>query len=189
MLFSQCLGGYATAPTVDNMLYIHPDQIAPVGFGKDENILPYPPSSFVGYRLITEYYAYPEKFMFFDIEDMNKSLPTGVTNQLDIYLYFNTTDIDLENNLDRDNFALGCNPIINLFEHKADPIRLTTPRRVSNCPRCAKAKRVRGVLSWPSDLFEWWGRAQRVFAVLWIDSRNSMRMIERFGMPRVAMQN
>ena len=44
-----------------------PGSVQAVGFGPDEGLLPYTPRSFVGYRLLQEYFAYPEKFLFFDL--------------------------------------------------------------------------------------------------------------------------
>ena len=40
--------------------------IRPVGFSAAEGMLPYPARSPLGYRLLTEYFAFPEKFLFFD---------------------------------------------------------------------------------------------------------------------------
>src|SRR5262249_46010735 len=37
-----------------------------VGFEADEGLLGYTARSFVGYRLLTEYFAFPDKFLFFD---------------------------------------------------------------------------------------------------------------------------
>ena len=37
-----------------------------MGFGRDEGMLPYSPRSFLGYRLLQEYFAFPEKFLFVD---------------------------------------------------------------------------------------------------------------------------
>ena len=41
--------------------------LRPVGFERDEGLLPYPARSFLGYRLLTEYFAFPQKFLFFDL--------------------------------------------------------------------------------------------------------------------------
>lgn len=97
--------------------------IKPVGFKHDEGLLPYPPNSAIGYRLLTEFFVFPEKFMFIDIDLLGK-LPTGATNRLDFYFYFNNADIELEHNVSAESFALGCTPMVNLFSHKADPIKI-----------------------------------------------------------------
>jgi type VI secretion system protein ImpG len=42
--------------------------LAPVGFADDEALLPAAPSEHSAYRLLSEYFAFPEKFDFFDID-------------------------------------------------------------------------------------------------------------------------
>ncbi|MBL1276973.1 MAG: type VI secretion system baseplate subunit TssF [Ectothiorhodospiraceae bacterium] len=100
------------------------NMIKPVGFSRDEGLFPYPPSSFIGYRLLTEYFTFPEKFMFVDFTSLSKYIPDNTTNKLDIYIYVNSSDVELEHNISAETFALGCTPIINLFEHTTDPIKL-----------------------------------------------------------------
>ena len=41
--------------------------LLPVGFERDEGLLPYPARSFLGYRLLSEFFAFPEKFLFIDV--------------------------------------------------------------------------------------------------------------------------
>jgi len=100
------------------------DIIKPVGFDGNDGLLPYPPSSFTGYRLLTEYFIFPEKFMFIDIIDLANKIPDGAGHRLDIYIYLKSSDVELEHNITEDTFALGCTPVVNLFEHTADPIKL-----------------------------------------------------------------
>jgi type VI secretion system protein ImpG len=100
------------------------DAIKPVGFANDEGILPYPAASFLGYRILTEFFVFPEKFMFVDITRLADYIPSHATTRLDLYFYFTSTDIELEHNISSENFVLGCTPVVNLFEHKADPIKL-----------------------------------------------------------------
>ncbi len=100
------------------------DIIKPVGFNSNEGLLPYPKSSFIGYRLLTEFFVFPEKFMFIDITGLANKLQTHVGSELNLYIYLNSSDVELEHNISKDTFALGCSPIINLFPHSADPIKL-----------------------------------------------------------------
>ncbi|MCF6324994.1 MAG: type VI secretion system baseplate subunit TssF [Gammaproteobacteria bacterium] len=100
------------------------NKIKPVGLNPDEGLLPYPPSSFIGYRLLTEYFVFPEKFMFIDITGLTDKIPAQTGNQLDLYIYLDTADIELEHNVSESTFLLGCTPVVNLFSHTADPIRL-----------------------------------------------------------------
>ncbi|MDH5570339.1 MAG: type VI secretion system baseplate subunit TssF [Gammaproteobacteria bacterium] len=98
--------------------------IKPVGFNMDEGLLPYPASSFMGYRLLTEYFVFPEKFMFIDFTGLAASIPDDAGSQLDIYVYLDSSDVELEHNISEQSFVMGCTPVINLFEHKADPVKL-----------------------------------------------------------------
>lgn len=41
--------------------------LRPVGFEDEEALLPYPRHSFSGYRLLQEYFSFPEKFFFLDL--------------------------------------------------------------------------------------------------------------------------
>lgn len=98
--------------------------IKPVGFGTDEGLLPYPESSFMGYRLLTEYFTFPEKFMFIDLEGFADKIPENAADTLEFYIYLNVSDIELEHNISAQTFQMGCSPAINLFEHRTDPIKL-----------------------------------------------------------------
>jgi type VI secretion system protein ImpG len=98
--------------------------VHPVGFGQHEGMLPYLSRSPIGYRLLTEYFAFPEKFLFFEIADLSAKLLLAAGRKLDIYLYLNRTVPELERGVSVDSFALGCVPIVNLFRQRAEPIML-----------------------------------------------------------------
>jgi len=102
---------------------IKPTRLKAVGFEENEGLLPYPPHSFIGYRLLTEFMSFPEKFMFFDLCDLKKWLPQD-TNKVDLYIYTKSGNQELERHLNSEYFALNCTPIINLFPHRAEPISL-----------------------------------------------------------------
>ncbi len=95
-----------------------------VGFTESQAILPHSPRTFEGYRLLREYFSFPEKFMFFDIE-----IPAGVltqchSDQLEIFTLFDNEYAPLENTLDESFFSLFCVPAINLFKKRADRIHI-----------------------------------------------------------------
>ncbi len=125
LLLGECEGIVVSAPDQSSPpKYLGADSIKAVGFDPDDGILPYPPTSFIGYRLLTEFFAFPEKFMFIDLTDLESVIPEDAEGKLDIYIYLKSTDIELEHNIDEKTFTLGCTPVVNLFDHKADPIRL-----------------------------------------------------------------
>jgi type VI secretion system protein ImpG len=102
--------------------------IRPVGFSKSECVLEYPRRSFLGYRLLQEYFNYPAKFLFVDIADLARTaVPIGGHFELLIPIStFERFDRmqQLEQNVSGKTFQLGCAPIVNLFKRAADPIRI-----------------------------------------------------------------
>ncbi|WP_347330432.1 type VI secretion system baseplate subunit TssF [Marinimicrobium locisalis] len=105
-------------------VFLGADAIHPVGFEPDEGLLPYPDNAFIGFRLLTEYFAFPEKFLFIDIEGIDLSRLSPELPALELYLYLREADVELEHHVRARNFVMGATPAVNLFEHQADPIEL-----------------------------------------------------------------
>jgi type VI secretion system protein ImpG len=95
-----------------------------VGFASDEGMLPYTPCSFLGYRLLQEYFAFPEKFLFVDLYDLDRAVRAGFGKGMEVVIFLDRVP-HLEQAITPEAFRLGCTPIINLFEQIAEPIRLT----------------------------------------------------------------
>ncbi len=108
-----------------NPVILGPRAIGPVGFGRDEGLLPYGPRSFVGYRLLTEYFAFPRKFLFFDLGEIPPAAWDRFTDRAGIYIYFGPENEELPRLVSPDTIRLGCTPIVNIFPQQADPILLT----------------------------------------------------------------
>ena len=100
----------------------------PVGFERDEGMLPYPNQSFLCYRLVSELFAFPAKFLFLDLGGFKRVAKGGFGTSLEVIFYLRRTQPNLEQGIDGQTFRLGCTPIINLFEQLAEPIRLTQSR-------------------------------------------------------------
>ncbi len=100
----------------------------PVGFERDEGMLPYPNQSFMGYRLLTEFFAFPAKFLFVDVGGFRRVARAGFTRGLEVVFFLRRTQPNLEQGVDASTFRLGCTPIVNLFEQLAEPIRVTQSR-------------------------------------------------------------
>lgn len=98
--------------------------IRPVGFEEDEGLIPYPKHSFMGYRFLTEFFIFPEKFLFFELTGLDKNTLKNFTDSVEVFLYFNKTEKELEGKITADYFLLGCTPILNLFKHHAEPIQI-----------------------------------------------------------------
>lgn len=93
-----------------------------VGFEDDEAVMPYPDHGHPGYRLLQEYFAYPQKFMFFDVDASNFR-----SDEKEFTLYIEIADaVALEDkDFDVSSIQLGCVPIVNLFKKVSEPIRIT----------------------------------------------------------------
>lgn len=125
LLLNNCQSVVMTISETDaSPIRLSPGCIQAVGFDIDEGLLPYPDASFVGYRLLTEYFSFPEKFMFIDITGFSDKIPDYVTDTLEFYIYLGESSVELEHNISKETFQLGCTPVVNLFEHRADPIKL-----------------------------------------------------------------
>lgn len=102
-----------------------PDCLQPVGFERDEGLLPYSRRSFPGYRLLTEYFSFPTKFMFVDLQGLQRLKRGKRGERIELFIFFDRSFPTLETNINNDTFRLGCTPIVNLFQQDCDPIRLT----------------------------------------------------------------
>jgi type VI secretion system protein ImpG len=102
--------------------------IHPVGFGRDEGLLPYGHQSFLGYRLLTEYFTFPQKFLFFDLSGLAGTASADFSEGCEIFVFLNQSGANLTGRVSTETFRLGCTPIVNLFSLDAEPIRLTQTR-------------------------------------------------------------
>ncbi|HFQ81462.1 MAG TPA: type VI secretion system baseplate subunit TssF [Desulfobacterales bacterium] len=104
-----------------------PSAIGPVGFDEEEGVLPFSKRSFPGYRLLFEYFCFPERFLFFDLLGLDRLRNTNIGDTLDIWIYLNRTAKD---NLvvNKDSFCLNAAPAVNLFAKTAEPIRVEQRR-------------------------------------------------------------
>jgi type VI secretion system protein ImpG len=122
--------------------------LSPGGFNADESMLPYPQASHPAYRLLTEYFAFPEKFLFVDLAFPDAARLAGKGRTLDVFIYLNRAAPSLERSLTAAAFALGCTPIVNLFPQTAEPIKLdqtVTEYRVVPDSRRLQALEVYGI--------------------------------------------
>lgn len=98
--------------------------IRSVGYSPRESLLPVTAQTFQGYRLLQEYFALPERFLFFQIKHLKSVLQKCSSNEIEIVIMLDTAQDKLENIIQADNFRLNCIPAINLFEKQADRIHL-----------------------------------------------------------------
>ena len=107
-----------------NPVVMTKDAIKQVGFTEPEGMLPYSKHSFSGYRLLTEYFTFPYKFLFFDVFGFEQAAAKKFGSHFDIVIHLkNITPPRAP--ITSETFMLGCSPIINLFSQTADPIYLS----------------------------------------------------------------
>lgn len=113
---------FATIVEGENEPCINPlSTIKPVGFSDNETVIPTLPQSLSSYRLLHEYFAFYEKFSFFDLV---KPKFKGNNKSATILIPLSSR-IDPRNILFSDGMLrLGCTPIINLFSRISEPIRM-----------------------------------------------------------------
>jgi type VI secretion system protein ImpG len=120
LLFCHVLRVALVSDSSQQPVFLPPDAITPVGFGTEEEVLPYPRHAHPGYRLLQEYFTFPEKFLFFDVRHLEAQT---AQRHCDILLLLDQAPPE-RLVVDRHNFCLGCTPIINLFRKTTEPIRL-----------------------------------------------------------------
>lgn len=96
------------------------DAVQPVGFQEDEDVLPFPAHAHQGYRLIREYFTFPQKFQFIDICGLT-GWPAG--EEAELLFLLDRVPERLER-LERIQVRTNCAPIINLFARTSEPVRL-----------------------------------------------------------------
>ncbi|MCI0456392.1 MAG: type VI secretion system baseplate subunit TssF [Gemmataceae bacterium] len=99
-----------------------------VGFNLDEGLLSWPIESFPGYRLLTELLSFREKLLYLDVRGWQKLRRSALGRQVEVVLFLDRTQPNVEQGVGPITFHLGCTPIVNLFEQSAEPLALTQTR-------------------------------------------------------------
>ncbi|HEX5126573.1 MAG TPA: type VI secretion system baseplate subunit TssF [Rhodocyclaceae bacterium] len=104
--------------------------VQPVGFEENEGLLDYDRRSSLAYRLLHEYFVFPDKFMFVDIANLDAAALPPACREFEIVIQlgeFEQADRigRLADTINADNFRLGCTPIVNLFRQNAEPLQIT----------------------------------------------------------------
>ena len=94
------------------------------GFEQDQSLLPYTRRSFEGYRLLQEYFSFPERFLFVEFSDLQEAIGRCNGTELEIIVLLDRSINWLEGAVDASQFALFCAPAINLFPKRADRVNV-----------------------------------------------------------------
>jgi len=130
-LFMRTVAAYVEADDNGRWVQLNAIPVSVAGFDEDESLIDFSARSHTAYRLLTEYFCFPEKFNFFDIDlqAMGAVLPSGARS---ITLHLALSGMRTDSNtarmlgtLSTNNVLLGCTPVVNLFRQRGEPIRLT----------------------------------------------------------------
>lgn len=102
--------------------------VTPVGYAENQAVIPDEARAHPAHRLLQEYFAYPEKFNFFDIDLTEIATHLSARCQqftLHFLISFERRDTEMEkvlSPLSARHLLLGCSPAVNLFQTTASPI-------------------------------------------------------------------
>ena len=127
------------------------DVIRPVGFRPDEAVVPWPDKAAPGYRLLQEFFVFPDKFMFVDIHGLGET--TRFSGGRLVVMFDLDDPFADASGLTADSVRVNATPVVNLFDADADPIRvdgrrgeyrLTARDSAGNRHEIHSVRRVRG---------------------------------------------
>ncbi|HEU4845744.1 MAG TPA: type VI secretion system baseplate subunit TssF [Burkholderiaceae bacterium] len=127
-LFMRAASAYLALPGEPRWHKLARPPVAPAGFAPDEALIPLGPRSHPAYGLLTEYFAFPDKFNFIDLDwaAIASGLPPGCRS---VTLYLTLRNAHLGGQLARTlgqlsaaNLLLHCAPVVNLFRRRAVPV-------------------------------------------------------------------
>jgi type VI secretion system protein ImpG len=128
-LFGAVRGVLVQTSPIGPWASVHQGLPREVGFAPNEALIDFDPRADAAYRLLTEYFAFPDKFNFVDLV-----LPPAVlsSSARSVTLHYALAGIRNDSDLARlldtisaQNLLAGCTPVVNLFKQRADPIRIT----------------------------------------------------------------
>lgn len=94
------------------------------GFDDEHALLPAERRSFRGYRLLAEYFACPERFLFVSLREVGRAFAKS-GQACDIVLLFSRTSRVLSGAVDASAFRLFATPAVNLFERQLGRVAVT----------------------------------------------------------------
>jgi type VI secretion system protein ImpG len=103
---------------------IRDEPIRRFGFLDEQALLAYSPRSFQGYRLLQEYFAFPERYMFAEFTGLKQAIKQCDADEVDIFIMLNRSNAKLINAVETSQFALFCTPAINLFPKRVDRVHV-----------------------------------------------------------------
>lgn len=105
--------------------FVRPSHLRAVGFDDREALLPVSLRSFQGYRLLQEYFAFPQRYRFFEVTGLAPAVRRARGSEIELVLLFGRGEAMYESIVDASNFALFCTPAVNILTKRADRIHVS----------------------------------------------------------------
>jgi len=105
--------------------FLPPGAVGMPGYDDEEALLPVGARNFGGYRLLQEYFSFPQRYLFIELRGLAAAVAGNDTPEMELVILFGRGEPSLETVVDRTNFLLNCSPAINLFEKRIDRIQLS----------------------------------------------------------------
>ncbi|WP_323121987.1 type VI secretion system baseplate subunit TssF [Burkholderia alba] len=129
-LFANTLATYVEPERKGQWIALRRTPFEQAGFDEADALIDYPAKSHPAYRLLTEYFAFPDKFNFVDFDLADMARKAGRCHRLTLHVVLKEVRGDshvarLLDMLSSNHFRLFCTPVVNLFKQHGEPIRIS----------------------------------------------------------------
>lgn len=123
---ADCMAAYVRGTRPGSAVHVlAPQSVRQHGLDDSEALLPVTRRGFQGYRLLQEYFAFPERFLFFSVSGLAPAVRACDGDELELYLAMDRVQPGLENALDASHFRLFCTPAVNLWSRPVDRVHVS----------------------------------------------------------------
>ncbi|HTH73752.1 MAG TPA: type VI secretion system baseplate subunit TssF [Trinickia sp.] len=129
-LFMKAIGAYIETDESRLWRALPQVPIEPAGLADEDALIDYPAKSHPAYRVLTEYFAFPEKFDFVDFDLATMVATAGRCRRLTLHVALRELRDEphierLIESLSANHVRLFCTPVVNLFEQRGEPIHVS----------------------------------------------------------------
>ncbi len=122
---ARCSPGHRAATGSSACRNLPQDALRACGFDDREAAMPVVAQAFQGYRLLQEYFALPQRYLFVDVAGLSRAVKRCSGQELELIVLFERFDPSLEGSVSAAQFVPFCTPAINLFPRRLDRIHLS----------------------------------------------------------------
>jgi len=106
----------------NNIIHLDKNHLQAEGLDAEQSLFPYDPRENAASNLLTEFFHFSQKFLFFSLTELDIQL---TQKPLKITFLFDFSNIVLNNVITHESLKLNCIPIINIFPEISEPLHLT----------------------------------------------------------------